>query len=945
MNDKKDIVLSISVMTSGERTELWKCLDSLGGLRESVPSELIITDTGCDESTRKKLAGYADKIVKFEWCDDFSAARNAGLDAASGKWYLYLDDDEWFEDTSELERFFCSGEYKNTGSVLYVQRNYKDLSGTVFEDAWVLRCFRIEDGICFIGRIHEYVDVDGVQKNVHDFVHHFGYAYKGEGSERERNVRNTRLLERMVEEEPDSLRWRIHLAQEYYISKDYDALYRLGEDSLIRYEGSDDPGTNHMLGTFYASEILACVSRGDKEGAYASALTALSDKRNSRMTFAYASYFAGQSRFEKRDYPMVAEYFKKYFENLIWLEENENDRIVQGSTNFVCNYAERRRLFNACCYSVCAGLETRDIYLTKTALGYMDTGDRRRYFPEGVACVLGKHLMEDVNDPADKISDGNAELKADSEDELFCVLRELKGKISKNDRLISAVEKGQRDLMKVRDMKRSGKILLSISVLVSGRGDEMWKCLDSMKRIREELPCELIVTDTGCDENTAARLKEYADQYLSFTWCDDFSAARNAGLDNAKGEWFMFIDDDEWFEDTACIERFFREGEYKNFKSAAYKIRNYKDFDGKGFIDSWITRLFYLGDGARFKGRVHEMIEPFAGPTAQINDYVHHYGYLYKTPEEEKKHYERNRVLLEKMISDEPKILRWRVHLLQEYMSHADYDLLIKEGEASLELLEDKNSLNDEERLALGTFYAACYLGCYAQGWHEGALASAKRGLADKRITEMATAHLALGAARESILFADPEMAGEYLDIYTEKSRWLKANPTQRFFQSNSAFTRNYDTANSVFEAECIAFCVRLESGEKMDDDITKMLNSERIPFLPLYLPATIVRYIRSNRESELSDRILENVYSDVRILAAYIDALGEASDLGLTAEAVLEFAKYSPDENVPLLLQGIIKALDSGVGLSELAPAIKQTVALWPDIAEPMKILMSALG
>ena len=68
----------------------------------------------------------------------------------------------------------------------------------------------------------------------------------------------------------------------------------------------------------------------------------------------------------------------------------------------------------------------------------------------------------------------------------------------------------------------------------------------------------------------------------------------------------------------------------------------------------------------------------------------------------------------------------------------------------------------------------------------------------------MATAHLALGAARESILFADPEMAGEYLDIYTEKSRWLKANPTQRFFQSNSAFTRNYATENSSRDAYAI---------------------------------------------------------------------------------------------------------------------------------------------
>ena len=32
-----------------------------------------------------------------------------------------------------------------------------------------------------------------------------------------------------------------------------------------------------------------------------------------------------------------------------------------------------------------------------------------------------------------------------------------------------------------------------------------------------------------------------------FKWCDDFAKARNAGLEKCTGEWFMYIDDDEWF--------------------------------------------------------------------------------------------------------------------------------------------------------------------------------------------------------------------------------------------------------------------------------------------------------------------------------------------------------------------------------------------------------------
>ena len=117
-------VLTISLLSSNRKDTIRKCLDSLNTLRERVDSELIIVDTGNNEEMRKIHEEYTDLIIPFTWCNDFSKARNVGLNAAKGEWFLYLDDDEWFIDTVDIEEFFLSGEYRDYGLAYYIQRNY-----------------------------------------------------------------------------------------------------------------------------------------------------------------------------------------------------------------------------------------------------------------------------------------------------------------------------------------------------------------------------------------------------------------------------------------------------------------------------------------------------------------------------------------------------------------------------------------------------------------------------------------------------------------------------------------------------------------------------------------------------------------------------------------------------------------------------------------------------
>ena len=137
-------------------------------------------------------------------------------------------------------------------------------------------------------------------------------------------------------------------------------------------------------------------------------------------------------------------------------------------------------------------------------------------------------------------------------------------------------------------------LILTISLLVSGREDTTGKCLDSLRPLMEQVPSELILVDTGCSEEFREQLQSYTDQIIPFVWCDDFAKARNAGLEKAGGEWFMFLDDDEWFEDVTPIVDFFVSGEYKEYDQAVYRVRNYNNMEGTAYSDDWVSRLIHL---------------------------------------------------------------------------------------------------------------------------------------------------------------------------------------------------------------------------------------------------------------------------------------------------------------------------------------------------------------
>ena len=234
------------------------------------------------------------------------------------------------------------------------------------------------------------------------------------------------------------------------------------------------------------------------------------------------------------------------------------------------------------------------------------------------------------------------------------------------------------------------KKTLTISILSSGRGKSIERCLSSLAYIREVLPCEVIVVNTDSTHNEAVYsvLEQYADRIIPFTWCDDFSAARNVGVDAASGEWFLFIDDDEWFIDAQPVIDFLQSDEQSDYDRVNFLVRNYRTEDYSVYGDGWVCRLFRLSGGARFAGKVHEYILPSEKQSKNIHALLGHTGYIFSSQEEAAAHSGRNIRLMKQMMKEEPLEVRWILQLMMEYGEQKDLENELAMAKKAYQLMD-----------------------------------------------------------------------------------------------------------------------------------------------------------------------------------------------------------------------------------------------------------------
>lgn len=82
---------------------------------------------------------------------------------------------------------------------------------------------------------------------------------------------------------------------------------------------------------------------------------------------------------------------------------------------------------------------------------------------------------------------------------------------------------------------------LSLCMIVKNEAENLPRCLNSVKDSVDEI----IVTDTGSDDQTIAIARTFSAKVGSIEWTNDFAAARNQAIEKATGDWIVVLDADE----------------------------------------------------------------------------------------------------------------------------------------------------------------------------------------------------------------------------------------------------------------------------------------------------------------------------------------------------------------------------------------------------------------
>jgi hypothetical protein len=216
---------------------------------------------------------------------------------------------------------------------------------------------------------------------------------------------------------------------------------------------------------------------------------------------------------------------------------------------------------------------------------------------------------------------------------------------------------------------------MALSVCLTTRNDEhhLSRLLGSVAGLADEV----VVADAGSTDRTADVAAQLGARVIRVAWEDDFSAVRNAALDQASGDWVLWLGAEEEVSPFShphvrdCVVR----SDAFAFGVVVQHLQNVEQT--AVFTESGQVRLFRRRPEVRFAGRLHPEFRPPLDELARGENrailpapvLLRRHAYLVQPTEEQLRLAVR---LLEKDLQDRPGQLAGRIEYGQTLLALGD---------------------------------------------------------------------------------------------------------------------------------------------------------------------------------------------------------------------------------------------------------------------------------
>ena len=83
---------------------------------------------------------------------------------------------------------------------------------------------------------------------------------------------------------------------------------------------------------------------------------------------------------------------------------------------------------------------------------------------------------------------------------------------------------------------------INLVMIMKNEERSLRRCLEAAKPLVDRM----IIVDTGSKDASIPIAREMGAEVFSFSWIDDFSAAKNFALEHSDGDWNLVLDADEY---------------------------------------------------------------------------------------------------------------------------------------------------------------------------------------------------------------------------------------------------------------------------------------------------------------------------------------------------------------------------------------------------------------